>query len=122
MTAEIIVTDEFAEWYEGLSLEEQLSVRRYVAMLEVAGATLPFPYSSGIQNSRFAAMRELRVQHAGRPYRVLYAFDPVRNAALLVGGEKTGDDRWYEAAIKLADKLWDEYLRSIKAPGGKDKP
>jgi hypothetical protein len=122
MTAEIIVTDEFAEWYEGLSLEEQLSVRRYVAMLEVAGATLPFPYSSGIQNSRFAAMRELRVQHAGRPYRVLYAFDPVRNAALLVGGEKTGDDRWYEAAIKLADKLWDDYLRSIKAPGGKDKP
>jgi hypothetical protein len=122
MTTEIVVTDEFAEWYEGLSLEEQLSVRRYVTMLEVAVATLPFPYSSGIQTSRFAAMRELREQHAGRPYRVLYAFDPVRNAVLLVGGEKTGDNRWCEAAIKLADKLWDEYLRNLQTPGRKDKP
>jgi len=40
-------------------------------------------------------MRELRVQHAGRPYRVLYAFDPRRVAILLIGGDKTGDDRWY---------------------------
>lgn len=120
MVTEIIVTDEFAEWYEGLSLEEQLSVRRYVAMLQNAGATLPFPYSSGIRNSRFAAMRELRIQHGGRPYRVLYAFDPTRNAVLLVGGEKTGDDRWYEAAILRADTLWDEYLREAQTPDRKD--
>jgi hypothetical protein len=121
MATEIIVTDAFAEWYERLSLEEQLSVRRYVTMLQTAGATLPFPYSSGIQNSRFAAMRELRVQHGGRPYRVLYAFDPTRNAVLLVGGEKTGDDRWYETAIKQADTLWEEYLRDTLAPGRKDR-
>lgn len=120
MITEIIVTDEFAEWYEGLSLEEQLNVRRYVAMLQNAGATLPFPYSSGIRNSRFAAMRELRIQHGGLPYRVLYAFDPTRNAVLLVGGEKTGDDRWYEAAILRADTLWDEYLREAQTTDRKD--
>jgi hypothetical protein len=113
MASEIIVTDEFAVWYESLTLEEQLSVRRYVTMLENAGATLPFPYSSGIKNSQYSAMRELRVQHAGRPYRVLYAFDPVRNAVLLVGGEKTGDDRWYKTAIILADALWEKYLREM---------
>jgi hypothetical protein len=113
MATEIIVTDEFVEWYGSLSLEEQLSVERYVTMLEDAGATLPFPYSCGIKNSRYSAMRELRVQHAGRPYRVLYAFDPVRNAVLLVGGEKTGDDRWYATAIKLAEKLWEEYLEKL---------
>lgn len=113
MATEIIVTDEFVEWYGSLSLEEQLSVERYVTMLEDAGATLPFPYSSGIKNSRYSAMRELRVQHAGRPYRVLYAFDPVRNAVLRVGGEKTGDDRWYATAIKLAEKLWEEYLEKL---------
>jgi hypothetical protein len=56
-------------------------------------------------------MRELRIQHAGRPYRILYAFDPIRQAVLLMGGDKTGDDRWYEKAIRLADKLFAEYLR-----------
>jgi hypothetical protein len=55
-------------------------------------------------------MRELRIQHAGEPYRILYAFDPKRQAILLVGGKKTGKDRWYEGAIRLADKLLDEYL------------
>jgi len=122
MATEIIVTEEFVEWYESLALEEQLSVERYVTMLEDAGATLKFPYSSGIQNSRYAAMRELRIQHAGRPYRVLYAFDPTRNAVLLVGGEKTGDDRWYETAIKLADTLWEAYLRDTQTPGREDRP
>jgi len=56
-------------------------------------------------------MRELRIQHAGNPYRILYAFDPIRQAVLLMGGEKTADHRWYEKSIRLADKLFDEYLR-----------
>jgi hypothetical protein len=59
-------------------------------------------------------MRELRIQHAGKPYRVLYAFDPVRQAVLLVGGVKAGKgNRWYEEAIRLADRLFDEYLRGV---------
>ena len=57
-------------------------------------------------------MRELRIQHAGEPYRVLYAFDPIRQAVLLVGGTKTGSgNRWYTQAIRLADRLFAEYLR-----------
>jgi hypothetical protein len=59
-------------------------------------------------------MRELRVQHAGRPYRVLYAFDPNRSAILLLGGEKTGNDRWYETCVPQADRLFAEHVRSIK--------
>jgi hypothetical protein len=58
-------------------------------------------------------MRELRVQHAGRPFRVLYAFNPRRAAILLIGGEKTGDDRWYERYVPMADELYDEHLREI---------
>jgi len=45
-------------------------------------------------------MRELRVQHQGRPYRVLYIFAPRRVALLLLGGDKTGDDRWYEKTYR----------------------
>jgi len=59
-------------------------------------------------------MRELRIQHEGRPYRVLYAFDPQRNAVLLVGGDKTGVNRWYEIFVPLADRIYEQYLSEIE--------
>jgi hypothetical protein len=59
-------------------------------------------------------MRELRVQHQGRPYRVLYIFDPRRVAILLLGGDKTGDDRWYGKYVPLANRMYDEYLAGIE--------
>ena len=62
-------------------------------------------------------MRELRIQHEGRPYRVLYAFDPRRAAILLLGGDKTGNDRWYDEHVPIADTLYDEYLRELKREG-----
>jgi len=58
-------------------------------------------------------MRELRIQHAGRPYRVLYAFDPRRVAILLLGGDKTGNDRWYATFVPAADVLYDRHLASL---------
>ena len=58
-------------------------------------------------------MRELRVQHRGRPYRVFYAFDPRRKAILLIAGGKTGDGRFYEKMIPEADRLYDEHLEEI---------
>ena len=62
-------------------------------------------------------MRELRVQHEGRPYRVLYAFDPRRSAILLIGGDKTGDVRWYETQVPVADRLYDAHLDTLKKEG-----
>jgi hypothetical protein len=85
-----------------------------VEMLERAGPMLPFPYSSGISGSKFSHMRELRIQHEGRPYRVLYAFDPRRSALLLLGGNKTGDDRWYERMVPKADLLYEQHLKEIE--------
>ena len=76
--------------------EEQVSVGRVVELLVEHGPSLPFRYSSGIATSRHRHMSELRIQHEGRPYRVLYAFDPRRAAILLLGGDKTGNDRWYD--------------------------
>ncbi len=52
-------------------------------------------------------MRELRIQHKGEPYRVLYAFDPRRVAILLLGGSKTGDDRWYMTKVPKVDEFYD---------------
>jgi hypothetical protein len=72
---------------------EQKSVDFSVTLLSEAGPTLKMPHSSGVESSRHKHMRELRIQHEGRPYRVLYAFDPRRTAILLIGGDKTGNDR-----------------------------
>ena len=62
-------------------------------------------------------MRELRIQHRGRPNRVLYAFDPRRAAILLLGGDKTGNNRWYDENIPVADDRYDDYLRELKKEG-----
>jgi hypothetical protein len=64
VATEIIVTDEFIEWFDELTAGEQKSVGRVVGLLEDRGTALPFPFSSGIKGSKFA-MRELRIQHAG---------------------------------------------------------
>jgi hypothetical protein len=95
-----------AEWWAGLSAEEQEDVRAYVKRLQEHGPHLRFPYSSSVVQSSYDHMRELRVQHHGRPYRVLYAFDPQRIAVLLIGGDKTGDDRWYDVFVPVADHLY----------------
>lgn len=108
MPYEVEVSDEFRDWYEPLSAAEQNSVERVVLMLMEAGPALGFPYSGGIHGSNFSHMRELRIQHEGRPYRVLYAFDPIRSAFLILGGDKTGDDRWYERMIPKADIIFAE--------------
>ena len=109
--------DEFGEWWETLSEGEQDAVDVTVRLLEDRGPQLGYPYSTGIVGSRHGHMRELRVQHRGEPYRILYAFDPRRTAILLIGGRKTGDDRWYDEFVPVADRLYDEYLEELQREG-----
>ena len=117
MTWEVEYTNEFEDWWHTLSEDEQISLSASVQLLEERGPQLPFPYSSGINGSRHSHMRELRTQHDGRPYRTLYAFDPRRTAILLIGGDKTGNDRWYDQTVHVADGLYDEHLRQLKQEG-----
>ncbi|MEW5916231.1 MAG: type II toxin-antitoxin system RelE/ParE family toxin [Gemmatimonadota bacterium] len=117
MAWDVEYTDQFGEWWESLTEDEQDSVAVGVTLIEERGPQLPFPHSSGINGSRHAHMRELRIQHAGRPYRVLYAFDPRRTAILLIGGDKTGNDRWYDEFVPRADDLYDEHLSILKSEG-----
>ena len=114
---EVEYTDELGSWWAGLTAAEQVSIDASVRLLEAKGPTLGFPHSSGINGSRHAHMRELRVQHQGRPYRLLYAFDPRRIAILLLGGDKTGDGRWYEVFVPRADDLYDLHLEVSRKEG-----
>ena len=113
MTWEVEYTDEFGEWFESLTSAEQISIDAYVQLLITEGPHLRHPHSSRIKGARTPHMRELRVQHAGEPYRVLYAFDPKRSALLLTGGNKGGDDRWYVENVPIADRLYEEHINEI---------
>jgi hypothetical protein len=107
-------TDEFEEWWEALNEDEQDAVDRSVALLELDGPSLKFPYSSDVRKSKHGSMRELRSQCKGNPLRTFYAFDPRRTAILLIGGDKTGNDDFYDKMIPKADKIYDEYLKEIQ--------
>ena len=110
-------TDEFAEWYSGLSESQQDDITAAGLLLMEHGPQLPFPHSSGIAGSKHTHMREPRVQSGGRPIRVFYAFDPRRAAILLIGGDKTGDGRFYERMLRVADKLYDAHIDEIRKEG-----
>lgn len=120
MAWEVEYTDEFGAWWVTLAEAEQISVAASVGLLEARGPQLGHPHSSGINGSRHGHMRELRVQHGGRPFRVLYAFDPRRMGILLIGGDKTGDNRWYDKHVAIADRLYDAHLAQLKREGVKD--
>jgi len=114
---EVEFTEEFGDWWAGLTEAQQDRIAATVRLLVAWGPSLPFPYSSGVNGSRHQHMRELRVQSRGNPLRIFYAFDPRRTAILLIGGDKTGNDRFYEQYIPLADALYDTYIDEIRAEG-----
>lgn len=117
MAYEVEVADEWLAWFEELTTEEQDEVAASIGLLEAKGPHLPFPYSSGVASSRHARMRELRSQVHGHPFRTLYAFDPRRVAILLIAGDKTGNDRWYEIFVPRADDLYDDHLKTLEEEG-----
>lgn len=121
MTWEVEFTTEFEDWWSSLDEGEQDSIDQGVHLLEQRGPTLPFPFSSDVSGSKHGHMRELRVQHGGDPYRVFYAFDPRRAAILLIGGNKAGDDRFYERMVPLADRIYDKHIEELNAEQQTDR-
>jgi hypothetical protein len=109
---DVIVLDAFATWYGELNEADQEAVAFSVDLLEARGLALGHPHSSAIKGSKFA-MRELRVQAHGKPIRVLYCFDPKRQAVVILGGHKT-DDRFYEEHVPRADRHYQEYLDDLE--------
>lgn len=115
MAWEILVTDEYETWFMGLTDYEQVDILAMVDVLEIKGPQLSRPYADTLKGTaKIKNLKELRVQHAGNPYRVFYAFDPKRRAVLLCGGRKDGkrDKLFYERLIRLAEK---EFLNHLKS-------
>lgn len=114
---EVEVTDEFLEWWNGLSSDQRESVTDRVDLLAERGPDLRRPVVERIHSSRHHNMKELRAAR-GCALRVLFMFDPGRQAILLLGGDKSGEwDVWYERAIPVADELYDDYLDELRNEG-----
>jgi len=113
MAWEIEVSDEFKSWYDSLTDDECGSVHNGVEALAQLGPALGPPWVDTLKGSRYPNIKELRIQHQGRPYRILFAFDPRRTAYLILGGDKTGDALWYLEAIRLADAICCKHLDEI---------
>jgi hypothetical protein len=113
MSWEIEASDEFKDWYESLTDDECLSVNKLVEALAALGPALGRPQVDTLRGSRYPNMKELRVQHRGRPYRILFAFDPRRYAYLILGGDKTGDEQRYVEGIRRADLIYAKHLEEI---------
>lgn len=118
MTHEIEFTDEFNEWWDGLTMEEQTSIDRSVIVLSDMGAKLGRPHVDTVKGSKYPNMKELRVQHAGRYFRIFFAFNPQRNGILLLGGDKRGNQRFYDEMIPLADKIYTRHLDELYSETG----
>jgi hypothetical protein len=114
VTWEVEVTNRFAEWYrDEVPNEDVNTIDNAIDELRFGGPALGRPRVDAVRGSRHSRMKELRVQSRGNPIRIFFAFDPRRVAILLLAGEKTGDMRFYERMIPLADDLYEEHLKKI---------
>jgi hypothetical protein len=114
-------TPEFDAWWGKLSEDQQVVIAAKVELLEKHGPSLPRPHSDVIVSSKHSNMKELRGRSGESLLRVLYAFDPRRAAILLIGGDKSGSDRWYEEFVPIADRLFDEHLAVLKKESRRKK-
>jgi len=66
-----------------------------------------------VHNFRQHRMFQLSLCHSGRT-QIAHNFDPARDAILLVGGNKTGDKRWYKKHIRIAEERFERHLRRLE--------
>lgn len=113
----VVFHDEFAVEFSALDESLQDELLAHAMLVRDFGPNLGRPTVDTLNGSRHANMRELRFAWAGEVWRVAFAFDPTRQAVLLVGGDKGGADqrRFYKRLIALADARFDAHLTTLAA-------
>lgn len=111
----LVLLKEFRDWFAGLTVEVKREIVGHMELLKERGPHLGRPYVDTLDDSDFPNMKELRVQVNGDPWRIFFAFDPKRSAIFLAGGNKAGDDRFYQTMIPIADLRFAQHLDSLEA-------
>jgi hypothetical protein len=110
----VIFDPDFRIWFYEQEPGLQDEIFAIIKILAESGPKLGRPRVDTLKGSAFNNMKELRIQHQGEPWRILFAFDPLRQAILLVGGNKSGNKRWYKENISLADRRYEQYLETLE--------
>ncbi|WP_327114343.1 type II toxin-antitoxin system RelE/ParE family toxin [Nocardia sp. NBC_01730] len=119
MTWEISLHPEVESWYLAICAGDPETgdlIEDALVQLVVEGPAAGRPLVDRIKGSRYHNMKELRPPSAGTTeVRMLFAFDPAREAIVLVAGDKSGNwQRWYRDAIPLADERFSDHLEALK--------
>jgi len=114
---QVVFSDEFHGEYTRLAESVQDELLLGVRLLEVYGPKLGRPHVNTLNGSEFANMKELRFRADDGVWRVAFAFDPRRNAILLVAGDKSGTSqaRFYKRLIATADARYKAHLKRLGA-------
>jgi hypothetical protein len=109
--------DEFEADFDELAPAVQDELLAHGRLLEVFGPTLSRPRAGTLKGSKHANLKELRFLSDGGVWRVAYAFDPRREAILLVAGDKSGgsESRFYRRLIRTAESRLDAHLLRLGA-------
>lgn len=109
----VVLVDEVDDWYMALAKHDPASadaVEAAVDLLEQEGPTLGRPTVDRIEGSHVHNMKELRPKATS--VRILFVFDPERQAVLLVAGDKAGDwTGWYDDNIPVAEARYEAWLK-----------
>ena len=116
MTWKVTNHDAFDPEYEALPHAVKLELLVATGLLEIYGPSLSRPYADTLSGSKYANMKELRFNAGDGVWRVAFAFDPEREAIILVAGDKSGvaQKRFYKSLIAKADKRFDAPLNTLK--------
>lgn len=114
MAWKVLFHDAFAEEFDGLDVNVRDELLSRVRVLEKYGPQLGRPYADTLAGSRHTNMKELRFTSGLGVWRVAYAFDPKRQAVVLVAGDKGGvpTARFYKRLIAVADRRFDDHLKA----------
>lgn len=107
--------EKFELEFDELDMEVQNELLAYAIFLEKFGPQLGRPYVDTLKGSKYPNMKELRFKAAKGVWRVAFAYDPKREAILLVAGNKAGvgEKRFYKELIRKADERFSNYLNSL---------
>src|SRR5262249_11958412 len=108
--------DDFYTEYQKLSDSVQDALIEEAKFLELFGPSLGRPQVDTLNGSKHSNMKELRFKADDGVWRVAFAFDPKREAILLVAGDKSGvsEKKFYKRLIEKADERFDRHLETLK--------
>jgi hypothetical protein len=116
MSWEVVFDTAFEPEFDELPEPVQDELLACLPLLEQFGPTLGRPRVDTLKGSGHANMKELRFKAANGVWRVAFAFDPQRQAILLVCGDKSGvsEGKFYRQLIQKADERLDQHLARLK--------